>query len=86
MEINSKNLGKKTAKLNEYFKKKLVSTQKPSTDMKNESYVSKTTGGVPDHEDKTKTEKTMEEFDLKTGKDLTKLYQESDKILLADIF
>ena len=64
--------------------KNLSDYSKPLTDLKNEKYFSKSTGGIPNHEDVAGTSKNIEEFGLKSGKDLTILCCQSDTILLAD--
>ena len=42
--------------------------------------------GYPDDEEIQRTNKIIETFNIKTGKELTELYLKSDVILLADVF
>ena len=42
--------------------------------------------GYPDDEKIERTNKIIETFNIKTGKELTELYLKTDVILLADVF
>ena len=56
------------------------------TNLTKEDYFSKLKNGYPDDEEIQRTNKIIETFNIKTGKELTELYLKSDVILLADVF
>ena len=56
------------------------------TNLTKEDYFSKLKNGYPDDEEIERTNKIIETFNIKTGKELTELYLKSDVILLADVF
>ena len=58
----------------------------PITNLTKEDYFSKLKNGYPDDEEIERTNKIIETFNIKTGKELTELYLKSDVILLADVF
>ena len=56
------------------------------SNLSSEGYFSKLKNGYPDDEEIERTNKIIETFNIKNGKELTELYLKTDVILLADIF
>ena len=78
-------MNKKLAYPYEYFKS-LKDYDTPINNLSKEDYFSKLKNGYPDDEEIERTDKIIETFNIKNGKELTKLYLKSDVILLTDIF
>ena len=85
IQYNWQLLNKKLAYPYEYFKS-LEDYDLPITNLTKEDYFSKLKNGYPDDEEIERTNKIIETFNIKTGKELTELYLKSDVILLADVF
>ena len=78
-------INKKLAYPYEYFKT-LDDYSKDISILKKEHYFSKLKNDYPDDEEIERTNKIIQTFNIKNGKELTQLYLKSDVILLADIF
>ena len=59
--------------------------QKPVDNLKKEDFFSKLKNKCPDDDEIERTKKIIKLFDIKNGEELTKLYCQSDVILLADV-
>ena len=78
-------LNKKLAYPNQYFNC-IDDYQKPVDKLKNEDFFSKLRIDYPDDDEIERTKEIIKLFNIKDGKELTKLYCKSDVILLADVF
>ena len=78
-------LNKKLAYPYEYFKS-IDDYQKLVDNLKKEDFFSKLKNDYPDDEEIERTKVIIKLFNIKNGEELTKLYCESDVILLADVF
>ena len=71
------------------FYKTLEDYEKPIEELLkagNEAYYSKTANKIPDQKEIDRTNEIIKLFNIKNGRELTKLYCKADVILLADIF
>ena len=78
-------LNKKLAYPYEYFKS-FEDYEISFDNLPRESYYSKLTNGYPKEEEIERTNKIIEVFGVKNGRELTELYLKTDVILLADVF
>ena len=78
-------LNKKLAYPYEYFNS-IEDYQKPVDNLKKEDFFSKLKNNYPDDEEIERTKQIIKLFDIRSGKELTKLCLKSDIILLADVF
>ena len=69
----------------EYFNS-IEDYQKPVDNIKKEDFFSELKLDYPDGEEIERTKQIIELFNIKNGKELTKLYLKSDVILLSDVF
>ena len=60
--------------------------KKPVDNLKKEDFFSKLKNGSPDDDEIERTKEIIKLFNIKDGEELTKLYCETDVILLADVF
>ena len=77
-------LNKKLADPYEYFNS-INDYQKPVNILKKEDFFSKLKNDYPDDDEIERTKEIIKLFNIKDGKELTKLYCKSDVILLADV-
>ena len=78
-------LYKKLAYPYEYFNS-IEDYQKFVDNLKKEDFLSKLKNDYPDDEEIERTKQIIKLFNIKSGKELNKLYLKSDVILLADVF
>ena len=78
-------LNKKLAYPYEYFKN-LEDYNKDISTLTKQDYYSKLKNNYPDDEEIKRTNKIIQTFKIKNGRELTQLYLKSDVILLADVF
>ena len=78
-------LNKKLAYPDEYFKS-FEDYEVSFDSLSRESYYSKLTNSYPNEEEIERTNKIIDVFGVKNGKELTELYLKTDVILLADVF
>ena len=78
-------LNKKLAYPYEYFNS-FEDYDVPFDSLSKESYYSKLTNSYPKDEEIERTDKIIDVFGVKNGKELTELYLKTDVILLADVF
>ena len=78
-------LNKKLAYPYEYFNN-INDYKKPVNELKKEDFFSKLKNDYPDDDEIERTKEIIKLFNIKDGKELTRLYCKSDVILLADVF
>ena len=79
------NLNEKSAYPFEYFKS-IEDYQKPVDNLKKKDFFGKLKNDYPHDEETERTKQITKLFNIKSGKELTKLYSKSDVIILADVF